>query len=36
VVADDNSPELSLAQAIRIPVYQKQVFDFTPFIYEDG
>jgi len=36
VVADDNSPELSLAQVIRIPVYQKQVFDFTPFIYEDG
>jgi len=34
--ADINSPELSLNSAIRIPVYQKETVDLTPYIYEDS
>jgi len=34
--ADDLPPQIGLAQKIRIPVYQKQTVDLTPYIYEDG
>jgi hypothetical protein len=34
--ADINSPELSLNSVIKIPVYQKQRVDLTPYIYEDS
>jgi hypothetical protein len=36
IQADINSPELSLSNYIKIPVYQKQVVDLTDYIYEDA
>lgn len=34
--ADRSEPQIGLIQKIRIPVYQKERVDFTPYIYEDG
>jgi hypothetical protein len=34
--ADLNPPRINLNEKIRVPVYQKRLFDFTPYIYEDG
>ena len=34
--ADVYPPRIDLSEPIKIPVYQKRLFDFTPFIYEDG
>ncbi len=34
--ADNLAPQIGLSQKIRIPVYQKQRVDLTPYIYEDG
>jgi len=34
--ADSLAPELALNQKIRIPVYQEQDVDLTPYIYEDS
>gem|GEM_PF-2486012 len=34
--ADINSPELSLNSVIKVPVYQKERVDLTPYIYEDS
>ena len=36
IYADRTPPQLGLNQKIRIPVYQEQVVDLTPYIYEDG
>lgn len=36
IFADNFPPQIALAQKIRIPVYQKQAVDLTPYIYEDG
>jgi len=34
--SDTHPPQIALGQRIRIPVYQREVVDITPFIYEDG
>lgn len=34
--ADRFPPEIGFTQKIRIPVYQAQEVDFTPYIYEDS
>jgi hypothetical protein len=34
--ADINAPELSLSSVIKVPVYQKERVDLTPYIYEDS
>jgi len=34
--ADTEPPQIGVDQKIRVPVYQKKVFDFTPYIYEDS
>lgn len=34
--SDTLAPQIGLNQKIRIPVYQQQTVDFTPYIYEDG
>jgi len=34
--ADQSPPELGLRNKIRVPVYQKQTVDLTPYIYEDS
>jgi uncharacterized repeat protein (TIGR01451 family) len=34
--ADTMPPQIGLTQKIRIPVYQQQLVDLTPYIYEDG
>lgn len=36
VAADTMPPQIGLNQKIRIPVYQQQLVDLTPYIYEDG
>ena len=36
VAADRYPPEIWFTQKIRIPVYQKDIVDFTPYIYEDS
>lgn len=34
--ADTRKPDITLDNAIRIPVYQKRLFDFTSYIYEEA
>lgn len=34
--ADIYPPQIGLNQKIRVPVYQREVVDLTPYIYEDG
>lgn len=34
--SDKTPPQIGLNQKIRIPVYQRQTVDLTPYIYEDG
>nr|MDD3720153.1 VCBS repeat-containing protein [Candidatus Gracilibacteria bacterium] len=34
--SDNNAPEINLSGNIKIPVYQKYTYDFTPYIYEDS
>ena len=34
--SDNSAPQIGLNQKIRIPVYQSQIVDLTPYIYEDG
>jgi len=34
--SDTLAPQIGLNQKIRIPVYQQQTVDFTPYVYEDG
>lgn len=36
IYSDTLAPEIWLTQKIRIPVYQSQKIDLTPYIYEDG
>jgi hypothetical protein len=36
IQSDANAPELSLASAIRVPVYQKERVDMSNYIYEDS
>jgi hypothetical protein len=36
IYSDTLAPQIGLTQKIRIPVYQSQKIDLTPYIYEDG
>jgi uncharacterized repeat protein (TIGR01451 family) len=36
IYSDTLDPQIGLTQKIRIPVYQTQSIDLTPYIYEDG
>jgi len=36
VQADTRAPDLFVDFSIRVPVYQTQIFDLTPYIFEDG
>lgn len=36
IYSDTLAPQIGLTQKIRVPVYQKQKIDLTPYIYEDG
>ena len=33
--ADTTKPDINVTDALRIPVYQKKLFDFTSYIYEE-
>ncbi len=33
---DSLPPQIGLSQKIRVPVYQEQTLNLTPYIYEDG
>jgi uncharacterized repeat protein (TIGR01451 family) len=36
IYSDTLAPQIGLTQKIRIPVYQNQKIDLTPYVYEDG